>query len=159
MKVKSMPNSVRGSAVKRMALVLVRASVLSLWLGGGSVAVAEEAMPGKKGEGESGKPSAQQVVVDQVAALSEEQRVRLLELVNKGGDKELAALPGISATRATAIQAARPYASLVDLLKVPGIGPATLAKILKYDPAAAAAAGEMKAAAEGAAAPAGASGN
>lgn len=80
------------------------------------------------------KANARQAIEQQVAALPEGQRAQLLELVNQGSEEALAALPGIAGSRSKAIQAARPFGSIEDLLRVPGIGTATLSKILKQGP-------------------------
>jgi DNA uptake protein ComE-like DNA-binding protein len=80
------------------------------------------------------KAEAQQAVEQQIAAIPEAQRAQLLQLVNQGSEAALIALPGIAATRSKAIQSARPFSSIADLLRVPGIGKATLVRILKYDP-------------------------
>lgn len=84
------------------------------------------------------KAEAQQFIEQQIATLPEAQRAQLLQLVNQGTEEALTALPGIAATRSKAIQSARPFESIADLLRVPGIGKATLVRILKYDPSAAA---------------------
>jgi competence protein ComEA len=49
--------------------------------------------------------------------------------VNTATQEELESLPGVGPKTAQAIIAGRPYASVDDLLRVKGIGPATLAKI------------------------------
>jgi len=46
--------------------------------------------------------------------------------VNRAPPQILEALPGIGPVRARAIAAARPFARVEDLRRVPGIGPATL---------------------------------
>jgi DNA uptake protein ComE-like DNA-binding protein len=66
------------------------------------------------------------------ASLNQAQVSRLLSLVNHGDIPALVALPGIGPARAAAIQAARPFTAPLDLLKVSGIGEATLAAILKH---------------------------
>jgi len=49
--------------------------------------------------------------------------------VNRVAPELLEALPGIGPVRARAIAAARPFARVEDLRRVPGIGPATLAAL------------------------------
>jgi len=49
--------------------------------------------------------------------------------VNRAPRQVLEALPGIGPVRARAIAAARPFARVEDLRRVPGIGPATLAAL------------------------------
>lgn len=48
---------------------------------------------------------------------------------NRADAATLEALPGIGATRAEAIVAGRPYGSVAELARVPGIGPMTLSRI------------------------------
>lgn len=52
--------------------------------------------------------------------------------VNRATLAELEAIPGIGHVMAQRIVAHRPYGNVEDLLHVPGIGPATLAKIRPY---------------------------
>lgn len=52
--------------------------------------------------------------------------------INKATKDELMALPGIDEAKADAIIAARPFAGSYDLLRVPGVGPATLKEIYPY---------------------------
>lgn len=49
--------------------------------------------------------------------------------LNREPAEALAVLPGIGPSRAEAIVAGRPHCSLVDLDRIPGIGPATLARL------------------------------
>ena len=54
---------------------------------------------------------------------------------NRADAASLEALPGIGATRADAIvagRAARPYRSVAELARVPGIGPVTLSRIAPF---------------------------
>lgn len=97
--------------------------------------VRAEPMQGEAGSASAAKANARQAIEQQVAALPDAQRAQLLDLVNQGKEEALSALPGIGGVRSKAIQAARPFANIEDLLRVPGIGTATLAKILKQGPA------------------------
>lgn len=82
--------------------------------------------PGKKEPKPSGRAK--------VAALSltAEQRYRLLEILNEGNESMLRSLPGIGATRALAIQKARPYIQVIDLLKAEGVGEQSLVDIVAH---------------------------
>lgn len=51
---------------------------------------------------------------------------------NREPAEVLALLPGVGPARAAAIVAARPHCSLVDIDRVPGIGPATLRALSKF---------------------------
>jgi competence protein ComEA len=49
--------------------------------------------------------------------------------LNRADERDLEALPGIGPKRAVAIARARPFCRPDDLLRVPGIGPATLRQL------------------------------
>jgi len=49
--------------------------------------------------------------------------------VNRADARSLDALPGIGAARAAALVQARPFCSLEELVRVPGLGPATRARL------------------------------
>jgi len=70
----------------------------------------------------------------QVAAksLTPAQKTKLLTLLNQGDAEALQSLPGIGATRATAIIKARPILEPVDLVQVEGIGEETLVDIVAH---------------------------
>lgn len=70
----------------------------------------------------------------QVAAktLTPVERTRLLTILNEGDDPALQSLPGIGATRTSAIKNARPFTDPVDLVKVEGIGDSTLVEIVAH---------------------------
>jgi hypothetical protein len=69
-----------------------------------------------------------------VSGLSFDQRSALLALINQADAETLLSLDGIAAGRAVSIQAARPFASLEDLVDVKGIGLATFSRILASAP-------------------------
>jgi len=52
--------------------------------------------------------------------------------LNRADAASLEVLPGIGPARAAAIVAARPFAQVGELSRVPGIGPGTLARIAPY---------------------------
>lgn len=52
--------------------------------------------------------------------------------LNAAAARELAELPGVGAGTAAAIVAGRPYASVDDLDRIPGVGPKTVAKLRAY---------------------------
>lgn len=70
----------------------------------------------------------------QVAAksLTPAQKTRLLTLLNRGDTEAIQSLPGIGATRASAIMKARPILEPVDLVQVEGIGEETLVDIVAH---------------------------
>jgi hypothetical protein len=51
---------------------------------------------------------------------------------NRASAGALTVLPGIGVARAAAIVAGRPFGSVAELARVPGIGPVTLARIAPY---------------------------
>lgn len=83
-----------------------------------------------KAESKEKTPSPEAVAV--AKTLTPTQKAKLLELINKGDDKALQTLPGIGPAKAKAITKARPIAEPVDLVKVDGIGDATLADIVAH---------------------------
>jgi DNA uptake protein ComE-like DNA-binding protein len=68
----------------------------------------------------------------EAAKLSEAQQNRLLELLNKGDDAALEAIPGIGAVRAKSIKKARPLKTVEDLIAVEGVGEATYDETIKW---------------------------
>lgn len=78
-----------------------------------------------KKEDKDPKPSKTEAE-DVTKSLTPAQRTKLLEIVNKGDEAALTALPGIGATKAAAIKKARPVAQPAQLIEVEGIGAATL---------------------------------
>lgn len=65
-------------------------------------------------------------------ALTTTQRGKLLDLLNKGEDKALVAIPGIGETRAAAIKKARPFNDVTEVTKVEGVGEGTFAEMVAY---------------------------
>jgi DNA uptake protein ComE-like DNA-binding protein len=66
------------------------------------------------------------------AKLTAAQQTKLLDLVNKGTDKELQTMPGVGEVKATAVKKARPIKSLEDLIMVDGIGETTFDGIIDW---------------------------
>ncbi len=64
--------------------------------------------------------------------LTPSQETKLMEILNKGDDKSLQALPGIGETRAAAVKKARPLKEPVDLVKIDGIAEGTFAEIVAH---------------------------
>lgn len=86
--------------------------------------LAADTAPAKK------QPSAQ---VEALAnTLTPPQRSRLLAMLNEADGLQLQGLPGIGETRAAAIQKARPFADLTDVVKVEGIGAGTFAGMVAH---------------------------
>lgn len=76
------------------------------------------------------EPSAQ---VEALAkTLTPSQRSSLLALLNRGNETMLLEISGIGTTRAAAIQRARPFDDVTDVVKVEGIGPATFAEMVAH---------------------------
>ena len=65
-------------------------------------------------------------------ALTPTQAKKLLEVINKGDNEALEALPGVGPKLAAAIKKARPVKSAVDLVLIDGIGEATLRSLVKH---------------------------
>lgn len=83
-----------------------------------------------KAEAKTANPSGK---ADALAkSLSPSEKTKLLDLLNQGDDEALQSLPGIGATRATAIKKARPFTDPVNLVHVDGIGDNTLAEIIAH---------------------------
>jgi DNA uptake protein ComE-like DNA-binding protein len=92
-----------------------------------------ETSPKKSTVEKSDKPAAKSVKPTETpAALTPTQGTKLLELLNKGTDEELATLPGLGATRLAAVKKARPIKEVPDLLNVEGIGEATFNDIIAH---------------------------
>lgn len=71
--------------------------------------------------------------IDAIAQmLSQAQRSRLLDLLNKGRDDTLRALPGVGKSRLAAIKNARPYNDITEITLVPGVGEGTFIDLVKH---------------------------
>jgi DNA uptake protein ComE-like DNA-binding protein len=64
--------------------------------------------------------------------LTPTQRMKLLDLLNKGRDDSLRSLPGIGETRLAAIKQARPFNDITEVTKVPGVGEGTFIDFVKH---------------------------
>ena len=82
----------------------------------------------KKADGEGIKAEAEKIAKE----LTPTQKTKLMEIINKGDEAALIALPGIGATRAAAIQKARPIAQPADLVDLEGIGLSTLSGFVAH---------------------------
>lgn len=79
------------------------------------------------------KLSAAQIGAKQlVAELTTTQKSKMLTLLNKGTAEDLTVIKGISKTRSAAIEKARPFESIDEVLKVRGIGRATMSEIVSH---------------------------
>lgn len=67
-----------------------------------------------------------------VAELTAAQQSKLLTLLNEGSAQELAVIKGISRTRAAAIEQARPFGSIDEVVLVKGIGKGTMTEIVSH---------------------------
>jgi hypothetical protein len=84
-----------------------------------------------KKEDKDPKPS--QAEAEEVTkSLTAAQKTKLMDIVNKGDEAALTSLPGIGATRAAAIQKARPIAAPANLVDVDGVGTATLKGLVDH---------------------------
>jgi Holliday junction resolvasome RuvABC DNA-binding subunit len=83
-----------------------------------------------KVESKEKAPSAEAQAV--AKTLTPTQKTKLLDLLNKGDAEALQTLPGIGPARAKEIVKSRPFENPVDLVKVDGIGDATLADIVAH---------------------------
>jgi len=64
--------------------------------------------------------------------LTPTQRMKLLDLLNKGRDDSLRSLPGVGETRLAAIKQARPFNDITEVTQVPGIGEGTFIDFVKH---------------------------
>lgn len=93
----------------------------------------------------SSKPSSQQAsnktanpskeqrqAIQKIADLTTTQKSKLLTLLNEGATEQLALIKGISTTRATAIEKARPVSSIDEVVLVRGIGETTFGEVIAH---------------------------
>ena len=79
------------------------------------------------------KPPAEQVAAKQlVSDLTTTQKSKMLLLLNEGSAKDLSAIRGISGTRAAAIEKARPFKSIDEVILVRGIGKTTFGEVIEH---------------------------
>lgn len=64
--------------------------------------------------------------------LTPTQRMKLLDLLNKGRDESLRSLPGVGETRLAAIKQARPFDDITEVTQVPGVGEGTFIDFVKH---------------------------
>ncbi len=64
--------------------------------------------------------------------LTATQRMKLLDLLNKGRDDSLRSLPGVGETRLEAIKKARPFNDITEVTRVPGVGEGTFIDLVKH---------------------------
>jgi DNA uptake protein ComE-like DNA-binding protein len=64
--------------------------------------------------------------------LTATQRMKLLDLLNKGRDDSLRSMPGVGKTRLEAIKKARPFNDITEVTQVPGVGEGTFIDLVKH---------------------------
>ncbi len=64
--------------------------------------------------------------------LTATQRMKLLDLLNKGRDDSLRSLPGVGEIRLEAIKKARPFNDITEVTQVPGVGEGTFIDLVKH---------------------------
>ena len=84
----------------------------------------------KASAAEAAKPSAKAEAL--AKTLTAPQKTKLLTLLNEGDDAALMALPGVGEVRATAIKKGRPFADVINVLSVKGIGEGTFAEMVAH---------------------------
>lgn len=84
-------------------------------------ASAEEKVPAKQG-------AAKKLASD----LTSTQETKLLAFLNEASVKELAVVKGISTTRGAAIEKARPFKTVEEVILITGIGESTFAELVKH---------------------------
>ena len=77
-------------------------------------------------------PVEQRAAKQQVADLTTTQKSKMLVLLNEGSAKDLSAIRGISSTRAAAIEKARPFKSIDEVVLVRGIGKTTFGEVIEH---------------------------
>ncbi len=86
-----------------------------------TTAPAEEKIPAKQG-------TAKKLASDLTSA----QETKLLAFLNEASVKELAVVKGISTTRGAAIEKARPFKAVEEVILITGIGENTFAELVKH---------------------------
>ena len=122
--------------------MIIRILSVALMLAIGSPSFAAEKASSKKKSpaAESSKKASGETSEKKISAASQKaadsltsaESSKLLEIINKGEDKELTSLPGIGSTRAAALRKARPLKTATDLLSVEGIGETSFAQIVAH---------------------------
>ncbi len=69
---------------------------------------------------------------EKIADLTTTQKSKMLVLLNEGDTEQLASIKGISTTRANAIEKARPFSSIDEIVLVRGIGETTFAEVIAH---------------------------
>ncbi|MBL9153657.1 MAG: helix-hairpin-helix domain-containing protein [Verrucomicrobiales bacterium] len=103
---------------------------------GAAKAESSETVKPAAGKGTTAKPGrlparqarARTLMADLTAA----QQTKLLTFLNEASVKELAVVNGISTTRGTSIETARPFDAVDEVILVKGIGEGTFAEIVKH---------------------------
>lgn len=109
-----------------LAVVLLVGCAFPAW----SAEAPAKKKPAAKVEAKEKTPSAEAQAT--AKTLTPTQKTKLLDLLNKGDAEALQTLPGIGPARAKEIVKSRPFENAVDLVKVDGIGDATLADIVAH---------------------------
>jgi DNA uptake protein ComE-like DNA-binding protein len=110
--------------------------ILLATLGMGSLAAQEggKSKAPAKGKGKAKVEEAAEAskeLRDLEKGLTDAQRARLMEVINKGDAAALEALPGVGEAKAKLIVKARPFKSPLDLLAIEGIGEATVLDLIR----------------------------
>ena len=77
-------------------------------------------------------PAAQSSAKKLVTDLTTTQKSKMLTLLNEGTVMDLAVIKGVSKTRSAAIEKARPFESIDEVILVKGIGKGTFAEIISH---------------------------
>lgn len=98
-----------------------------------SMAKAEIAARKSSTPSSEGKVSAKQGIAKKLTVdLTSTQETKLLAFLNEASVKELAVIKGISTTRGTAIEKARPFKAVEEVILITGIGETTFAELVKH---------------------------
>ena len=93
---------------------------------------AKASAPAKVEEKESKLSREQEDARELVSELTTTQKTKMLSLLNEGETEELLVIKGISTTRAAAIDKARPFESIDEVVNVRGIGKSTFGEIISH---------------------------